>query len=145
MNRQDIYNEIEQMFGLVPSFFKMIPDSSLELEWNLMKRIQFEEGPMPNKYRDLMGVAIAAVMKCRYSSLFHTERARMNGATDAEIEDAVHFAKLSSDWSTYLNDLQIDYDQFKKEMKKVSEYVQSHQAAEEDLYEPYRGSGCCCC
>jgi len=45
----------------------------------------------------------------------------MNGATDAEIEDAVHFAKLSSGWTTCLNGLQIDYDQFKEEMKKVSE------------------------
>jgi alkylhydroperoxidase/carboxymuconolactone decarboxylase family protein YurZ len=65
MNRQDIYNEIEQMFGLVPGFFKMIPDSSLEPEWNLMKCIQFEEGPIPNKYRELMGVAIAAVIRLR--------------------------------------------------------------------------------
>ena len=144
MKRQDIYNEIEQLLGLVPSFFKMIPDSSLELEWNLMKRVQFEEGPIPNKYRELMGVAIAAVMKCRYGSLFHTERARMNGATDAEIEDAIHFAESSSGWSTTLNGLQIDYDQFKEEMKKVGEYVQSCQAAEKDLYDSYRGSGCCC-
>ena len=144
MNRQDIYNEIEQMFGYVPSLFKMIPDSSLEAEWNLMKRIQFEEGPIPNKYRELMGVAIAAVMKCRYGSLFHTERARMNGATDAEIEDAIHFAESSSGWSTTLNGLQIDYDQFKEEMNKVGEYVQSRQAVEKDLYDSYRGSGCCC-
>ena len=144
MNRQDIYNEIEQMFGFVPSFFKMVQDSSLELEWNLMKRVQFEEGTIPNKYRELMGVAIAAVTKCRYCSLFHTERARMNGATNAEIEDAIHFAKSSSDWSTYLKGLQIDYDQFKEEMKKVNEYVQSRQAAEEELYDSYRGSGCCC-
>jgi AhpD family alkylhydroperoxidase len=117
MNRQDIYNEIEQMFGFIPSFFKMIPDSSLEPEWNLMKRIQFEEGPIPNKYRELMGVAISAVMKCRYGSFFHTERARMNGATDAEIEDVVHFATSSSSWSATLHGLQIDYDQFKEEMK----------------------------
>jgi len=145
MNRQDIYNEIEQMFGFIPSFFKMIPDSSLEPEWNLMKRIQFEEGPIPNKYRELMGIAIAAVMKCRYGSFFHTERARMNGATDAEIEDAVHFATSSFSWSATLHGLQIDYDQFKEEMKKVGEYVQSRQAAEKDLYDQYCGSGCCSC
>ena len=133
MNRQDIYKEIEQMFGLVPSFIKMIPDSSLELEWQLMKRVQFDEGPIPNKYRELIGVAISAVMKCRYCSLFHTEAARMNGATDAEIEDAVHFAKSSAGWSTYLNGLQVDYDQFKEEMKRVSEYVRSHRAGEKEL------------
>ena len=144
MNRQDIYHEIEQMLGVVPSFFKTIPDSSLEVEWNLMKRLQEEEGPIPNKYRELMGVAIAEGMNCHYSSLFHSERAKMNGATDAEIEEAIRFAKLSSHWSTTLNGLQIDYDQFREEMKRVNEYIQSRQAAEKELYDSYRGSGCCC-
>lgn len=144
MNRQEIYHEIEQMFGLVPSFFKGIPDSSLETEWNLMKRLHVMEGPIPNKYRELIGVAIAEGMNCRYCSLFHSERARMNGATDAEIEDAIRFAELSSHWNATLNGLQIDYDQFKEEMKKVNEYIQSRQAAEKELYDSYRGSGCCC-
>ena len=55
MNRKEIYKEIEGMFGLVPSFFKMVPDSSLELEWQLFKRVKFDEGPIPNKYRELIG------------------------------------------------------------------------------------------
>lgn len=133
MNRQEIYKEIESMFGLVPSFFKAVPDSSLELEWQLFKRVQLEEGPIPQKYRELMGVAISAVMKCRYCTLYHTEAAKLNGATDAEIEDAVHFAKLSSGWSTYINGLQIDYEQFKSEIQRASEYVRSMQSAEKEL------------
>ena len=61
MSRQEIYKEIEEMFGLVPSMFKVVPDSSLELEWQLFKRVQFEEGPIPNKYRELIGVALSAI------------------------------------------------------------------------------------
>ncbi len=133
MNRQEVYKEIEQMFGLVPSFFKMIPDSSLELEWKLFKRVQFDEGPIPNKYRELIGVAIAAVTKCRYCSLYHTEVAKLNGATDAEIEDAIHFAKSSAGWSTYLNGMQMDYEQFKSEVKGACEHVRSMQGAEKEL------------
>jgi AhpD family alkylhydroperoxidase len=133
MNRQEVYKEIEQMFGLVPSFFKMIPDSSLELEWKLFKQVQFDEGPIPNKYRELIGVAIAAVTKCPYCSLYHTEVAKLNGATDAEIEDAVHFAKSSAGWSTYLNGMQMDYEQFKSEVNKACEHVRSTQGAEKEL------------
>jgi AhpD family alkylhydroperoxidase len=125
MKREEIYKEIEKMFGLVPSMFRSIPDSSLELEWKLFKRIQFEEGPIPNKYRELIGVAISAVMKCRYCSFFHTEIAKLNGATEAEIEDAVHFAKSSAGWSTYINGLQLDYEQFKKEVLQAGEHVRS--------------------
>ena len=105
------------MFGLVPSFLKMIPDSSLELEWKLFQRVQFDEGPIPNKYRELIGLAIAAVTKCRYCSLFHTEVAKLNGATDAKIEDTVHFAKSSAGWSTYLNGMQMDYEQFSQKWR----------------------------
>ena len=96
MKREQVYKEIEEMFGLVPSMFKTIPDATLELDWQLFKKVQFEEGPIPNKYRELMGVAISAVSKCRYCALFHTEIAKLNGATEAEIEDALAIVDLGS-------------------------------------------------
>ena len=130
MNREEIYKEIKQMFGLVPSMFKAVPDSSLELEWQLFKRVQFDEGPIPNKYRELIGVAISAVNKCRYCAYFHTELAKLNGATEAEIEDAVHYAKSSAGWSTYINGLQVDYDEFKAEIDKACEHVRQMQKGE---------------
>jgi AhpD family alkylhydroperoxidase len=129
MNRQEVYREIEEMFGLVPSMFKVVPDSSLELEWRLFKRVQFDEGPIPNKYRELIGVAIAAATKCRYCALYHSEVAKLNGATEDEIEDAVHYAKSSAGWSTYINGLQLDYDEFKDEVLQACEHVRSMQAS----------------
>jgi AhpD family alkylhydroperoxidase len=129
MTREQVYDEITGMFGLVPSMFKEVPDSTLELEWRLFKAVQFDPGPIPNKYRELIGVAIAAVTKCRYCVVFHTEVAKLNGATQAEIEDAVHYAKSSAGWSTYINGLQIDYDQFKDEVLQACEHVRSLTAA----------------
>ena len=125
MSRQEVYYEIKKMFGIVPTFFKSIPDSSLELEWQLMKTIQFDESPIPAKYRELIGLGIAAVSKCRYCAVFHTEAAKLHGATDAEIEDAVHFAKSSAGWSAYLNGMQIDFDQFKDEVHQMVEFARS--------------------
>jgi AhpD family alkylhydroperoxidase len=129
MTREEIYKEIEEMFGLVPSFIKLVPDSTLELEWKLLKRVQFDEGAIPNKYRELIGLAVAAVTKCRYCALYHTELARINGATDEEIEEAVHYAKSAAGWSTYLHGMQVDYDQFKEELEHASEYVRTAKAA----------------
>jgi AhpD family alkylhydroperoxidase len=123
MKRDEIYNEIEQMFGLVPSMFKAVPDASLELEWQLFKRVQLEEGAIPNKYRELIGVAISAISKCRYCAYFHTELAKLNGATEAEIEDAIHYAKSSAGWSTYINGLQLNYDDFTAEVDRACEHV----------------------
>ena len=125
MTRQEVYREIEETLGVVPTMFKLLPDSSLELEWQLFKRVQMEEGPIPNKYRELIGVAIAAATKCRYCAFFHTEMAKLNGATEEEIEDAVHFAKSSAGWSTYINGLQVDYEQFTSEIRQAVEHARS--------------------
>ncbi len=125
MKRQEIYKDMEQHLGLVPGFFKVLPDATLELEWDLFKRSQLEEGPIPGKYRELIGLAIAAASKCRYCTFFHTEMAKLNGASAAEIEDAIHFAKVTEGWSTYINGQQYDYDQFRKEVLKVCDYVRS--------------------
>jgi AhpD family alkylhydroperoxidase len=129
MTREEVYNEIEEVFGLVPSMFKAIPDSSLELEWQLFKRVQMEEGPIPNKYRELIGLAVAGVTRCRYCAFYHTEVAKLFGATDEEIEDALHFAKSSVGWSAYVNGLQIDFEQFKDEIVQACEHARSAQAA----------------
>jgi len=126
--REEIYGEIRGMLGEVPTFLQKIPDSSLELEWDLMKRVQFEEGPVPNKYRELIGIGVAAARGCPYCALFHTEVAKLNGATDAEIEDAVHFAKSSMGWSTYLHGMQIPLEDFKAEVQRIAHYVREHQA-----------------
>ncbi len=129
MTRDEVYAEMTRMFGLVPSFFKLVPDNSLELEWKLFKTLQFDEGAVPNKYRELIGVGISAITKCEYCVQFHTEVAKLNGATEAEIEDAVHYAKSSAGWSAYLNGMQVDKDQFAKELAQVATYVRGQAVA----------------
>ena len=128
MNRQQVYRDIEENLGVVPGFLKKLPDSTLELEWGLMKQSEMVPGAIPNKYRELIGIAVAAATRCKYCTLFHTEMAKLNGATDEEIEDAVHFAKSTMGWSTYLNGLQIDYDEFKKELSKSVDHARKVSA-----------------
>lgn len=123
MKRRKIYEEIEQMFGLVPTMFKSIPDTTLELEWELFKKLQLEDGVISNKNRELIGLSIAAVTRCRYCAYFHTEMAKLNGATDAEIEEAIHFAKASAGWSTYVNGMQLNFEEFKKEIDTACNHV----------------------
>jgi AhpD family alkylhydroperoxidase len=127
MGRQEVYQDVEQMMGLVPAFIKALPDSSIVQEWELFKKVQIEETAIPNKYRELIGVGVAAVMRCKYCSYYHSEIAKLWGATDAEIEDAVHFAKASAGWSTYINGLQMDYDEFKHEIDKSCEHIRQAQ------------------
>jgi AhpD family alkylhydroperoxidase len=123
MTRTEIYKDIEDKFGFVPTFMKSLNDSTLGLEWEMFKKVQLEEGVIPNKYKELMGIAIHAVSKCQYCTLFHSEMAKLNGATDAEIEEVLEYAKNSAGWSAYVNGLQLDYETFKGEVKRAVEYV----------------------
>jgi len=47
----------------------------------------------------------------------------MFGATDEEIQEAVHYAKYSLGWSAYLNGMRTDYDQFADEVRRIGEHM----------------------
>lgn len=122
-SRYEVETEIKETMGLVPSFFSRIPDELLDFEWEIFKRIELGETLIPNKYKELMGVALHSETKCDYCTLFHTEAAKLFGATDEEIQEAVHYAKASLGWSAYINGMREDYDQFADELKQVGEYL----------------------
>jgi AhpD family alkylhydroperoxidase len=65
---------------------------------------------IPNKYKELIGLAVSGATRCRYCPYFHSEAARLFGATEDEITETALIAKNTMGWSTYLNTLQFDYD-----------------------------------
>jgi AhpD family alkylhydroperoxidase len=70
-----------------------------------------------------MGIALHSETKCDYCTLFHTEAAKLFGATEEEIQEAVHYAKMSLGWSAYLNGMRQDHDQFAKELEQIGEHM----------------------
>jgi len=129
-SRNEVEAEIRETLGLVPSFFKEIPEDILDYEWTLFKRFELEETVIPNKYKELMGIALHSETKCHYCTLFHTEAARLFGATDEEIQEAVHYAKASLGWSAYVNGMQVDFDQFKDELGQIGQYLSAQGEAQ---------------
>ncbi|GGX71773.1 carboxymuconolactone decarboxylase family protein [Streptomyces hiroshimensis] len=124
-SRSEVESEIKEALGLVPHFFSGIPDDLLEHEWELFKKLELGETLIPNKYKELMGIALHSETKCRYCTLFHTEAARIFGATEEEIQEAVHYAKHSLGWSAYLNGIREDYDDFAQELGQIKGYLAS--------------------
>ncbi len=121
--REAVEREIKDELGLVPSFFDRIPDDAIDEEWRLFKHWELDETLIPNKYKELLMLAVHSETRCQYCTLFHTEMARMYGATDEEIQEAVHLAKHTVGWSVYLNGIRQDEDQFARELEKIGEYV----------------------
>ncbi len=123
--RDQVEEDIRETLGLVPSFFGRIPDELLEHEWAIFKRLELGETLIPNKYKELMGVALHSETKCRYCTLFHTEAAKLFGTTYEEIREAVHYAKMSTSWSVYLNGIREHEEQFAYELGQINGYLSS--------------------
>jgi len=122
-SRNEVENEIKETLGLVPSFFDRIPEDALDHEWQLFARAELGETLIPNKYKELLMLAVHAQTHCRYCTLFHTEAAKLFGATDEEIQEAVHLAKHTVGWSTYLNGLREDEARFGEELAQIGEHL----------------------
>lgn len=129
MSRDDVEADIRNTLGLVPSFWAGVPDTLIESEWASFKAIELAETAIPNKYKELIGLSVSGATRCRYCAYFHTEAARLFGATEEEIAEASLMAKHTMGWSTYLNAMSIDYDQFVAEFEQIAAYVRDQAAA----------------
>ena len=126
MSRADIDRDIEETLGIVPTFFKEVPDFYIGTEWESFKTlILSDETAIPNKYKELIGLGVSGATRCKYCVHFHTEAARLFGATDEEINEAALVAKNTMGWSTYLNTLQFDYDEFVREFDQIAAHVRA--------------------
>jgi AhpD family alkylhydroperoxidase len=125
MSRSAVESDIRETLGLVPEFLTEVPDYLIESEWASFKDFELAETAIPNKYKELIGLAVSGATRCRYCVYFHTEAAKLFGATAEEINEAALMAKHTMGWSTYLNTLAFDYDRFKAEFDRIATHVRS--------------------
>ena len=129
-DRNEVEQEITETLGLVPEFFAQVPDYLLPSEWASFKSLQLsDETAIPNKYKELIGLAVSGATRCRYCAYFHAEAARLFGASEDEIVETALVAKNTMGWSTYLNTLQFDYDKFVGEFDQIAAHVREEMAA----------------
>jgi AhpD family alkylhydroperoxidase len=126
--RSEVLREVRDTFGQVPHWVETMPDSVIGGFWGLMRDFQLAETKIPNKYKELIGIAVSGATRCKYCQLFHTEAARLNGATDDEIREAAAMAGVTMLGSTYLNALGPDYEAFEKETLELVAHVKAQAA-----------------
>ena len=109
--------DIKSTFGFVPGFLSGVPSSALPGAWQEMKSLQMNPNTaLPGKLKELIGLAVSAQVPCRYCTYAHTEFAKLDGASDTELGEAVVLASLTRHWSTVLNGIQTDLGKFKAEI-----------------------------
>jgi len=135
----DVYREVEQMLGQVPEWLKLMPETAAVGFWTTMRDFHLGETAIPNKYKELIGIAVAGATRCRYCALFHTEAARLFGATDMEIREASMMGAHTMNASTFVNAMHIDYDQFKKETLSIVSHVKNQMAQQGKASQQQKG------
>jgi AhpD family alkylhydroperoxidase len=120
----DLRDELKETFGIVPSFVHTQQPDQLRLWWSAVRDFQMsDQTALDGKTKELIGLGVAAQIPCTYCTLFHTEAARLNGATEQELQEAIFMASLTRQGSTILNGAQLDSKVFEKEMGQIVRYL----------------------
>jgi AhpD family alkylhydroperoxidase len=129
--------DIQKTFGFVPQFFQQFPEAALPGAWEEMKTLQMSPNTvLSGKVKELVGLAVAAQVPCRYCTYAHIEFAKLNGATDAEVGEAVAMAGITRHWSTWLNGMQIDESKFRAEIARIVEGARKAAASKSTPAKP---------
>lgn len=112
--------EMKAALGTVPAFIAMLPKGAQPGAWELMQGLSGNpKGQIPAKYRELIALGVAAQVPCSYCAYAHTAFAKANGATDAEVQEAIGYAAEVRLWSTVLNGSQADLGKFKSQIDGI--------------------------
>ena len=113
--------EATQMLGgYAPEFIRTFPEQARAGAWRTFRDVQLSPATALNgKQKELVGLAVAAQVPCRFCIIAHTEFAKLNGATDAEIKEAIGMASLTRELSTVMNGMQVDEVQFRRDIDRL--------------------------
>jgi len=119
------YQDIQKTLGSVPTFLRAFPEEGIAAAWDELKSVQLNpHSALDGATKELIGLAVAAQIPCKYCVYFHTRVGKLNGASDRDVKEAIAMAAITRHWSTVLNGMQIDLVEFKQEMARVFTYVQ---------------------
>jgi AhpD family alkylhydroperoxidase len=114
--------DIKKTLGFVPGFLDSMPDAALPGAWEEMKGLQLNPTTaLPGKVKELIGLAVAAQVPCRYCTYAHDQFAKLNGASAAELGEAVAVAGVERHWAAYFYGMQLDETKFRAEVARLVE------------------------
>lgn len=124
----DVKREMTEAFGMVPSFALTMPPNETRMWWQTMRDFQLsDKTALDPKTKELIGLGVASTIPCHYCVLFHTEAARLNGATEQELQEAIFMAGFTRMGSTILNGAAIDPQTFDAELREIVSYLKTQQ------------------
>ena len=103
-----------------PQFYaKTFPQHALTDMLQADKTLTGPEAELQSKTRELIALGVAAQIPCAYCVYVHDKKARAQGASEAEIREAVATAAHVRHWSTVLNGMAYNLEAFKAEVDSL--------------------------
>ena len=130
MDGQGALKQVEQSFGFAPEFLRRYPQEGLAGAWTEMRDLEMNPASaIPGKYKSLIGLAVSSQIPCKFCIIADTEFAKLDGATDRELTEAVAMSSIVRHWSTVVNGRQADKAAFKKDINRIVAGVKKHMAS----------------
>lgn len=128
---EDVYKDIKTHMGFVPNVFSQYPKSSIVGAWKDLKATEFNPNTaIPSKYKNLIGLAVAAQIPSQYLVYYSTQAAILNGATKEELAETAAMAGTVRAWSTVLNGQMVDASKFRGEVGQIMKHLKSKMGKE---------------
>ena len=125
MTREEIYNDIKETLGSVPGFIAKLDDAQLEPTWEKTKKTFLSEMSLGLKVNALAALGASFALECDYWIEYHTQTARLAGASEENIEDVKELAGFVTMWSKFLKGINYDFDKFKEESTEAHQFIAS--------------------
>jgi AhpD family alkylhydroperoxidase len=132
MVSRDTETELEQYLGQVPSFIEALADPAADHSWGIMRDLELEETELSGREKALVGVGAAAAIQCPYCIHFHREEAKLEGASETELKEAINVASTVRYFSTVLHGAEIEMDDFVEETAEIVEHVEAQAVPGDD-------------
>ena len=75
---------------------------------------------LPGKVKSLIGLAVSSQIPCKYCVIADTEFAKLEGATEREIAEAVAMGAMARQYITLVEGLQVDEKAYRKDWERLT-------------------------
>jgi AhpD family alkylhydroperoxidase len=121
--------EARQMLGTVPAFISQQPEENIAPFWEQVKTLALNPNTaLSGKTKELIGLGVTAQIPCRYCVYAHTEFAKLNGANERELKEAVASAGIARELSAMTQGQSTDTHQEMKNVELAAMYGEIDKA-----------------
>jgi AhpD family alkylhydroperoxidase len=121
---QETYVEIRNAFGFQPTVISTMPEQSLPGTWAELKNFFFNpHTALEPKFKDLIAYSVSSQIPCDLMNYMNRGLCIANQASPQEQSEAIAMGAITRHWSTVLNGLQLDHDQFHNEVDHIMNYI----------------------